>query len=272
MDTLRELYLKSGNQCAFLGCTRIMIDNSGVFVGQVCHIEAAEVGGERFNPDQTNEDRRNFENLMLMCYDHHQVTNNVEEYSVNDLKAMKATHEQKYGDVAQKLRNSIADYTEASMVTDATNLGKICDTLNWNLTQDELDVSLLELSGLCEVIKKLPVPTRELLVVIIKRAEHLPGYNFTMSCSLGISISELAHACLLDDHSLNQHLHMLDRYGLIIEGDPDDFNGLSGLQLRKLKSGWDIWSDLKQYADSGAATLHSLIVELDFSSLDRSEG
>jgi hypothetical protein len=70
-EVLRELYLKSGNQCAFSGCPRVMIDSDGNFVGQICHIEAAEEGGERFNHKQTNEDRRAFNNLMLMCYEHH---------------------------------------------------------------------------------------------------------------------------------------------------------------------------------------------------------
>lgn len=43
--TLRELYLRSGNQCAFPGCTAGMIDSNGDFVGQICHIEAAEEKG-----------------------------------------------------------------------------------------------------------------------------------------------------------------------------------------------------------------------------------
>ena len=60
-----------------------MIDDDGTFVGQVCHIEAAEKGGERFNEKQTNEERRNFANLMLMCYDHHRVTNDVENILLN---------------------------------------------------------------------------------------------------------------------------------------------------------------------------------------------
>ena len=53
-ETLRELFLKSGNLCAFPGCASLMMNAEGVFVGQVCHIEAAEVGGERFNPSMTN--------------------------------------------------------------------------------------------------------------------------------------------------------------------------------------------------------------------------
>jgi hypothetical protein len=39
----------------------------GVFIGQLCHIEAAEEGGQRFNERMTNEERRAFENLLLLC-------------------------------------------------------------------------------------------------------------------------------------------------------------------------------------------------------------
>jgi hypothetical protein len=42
-DTLRELFLKSGNLCAMPGCERLMMNSAGLFVGIVCHIEAALV-------------------------------------------------------------------------------------------------------------------------------------------------------------------------------------------------------------------------------------
>lgn len=88
-EVLRELYLKSGNLCAYPGCHNVMCDEAGNFIGQICHIEAAEEGGERFNPHMTNEERRAAGNLMLMCYEHHVVTNNVAEYPVSRLKQMK---------------------------------------------------------------------------------------------------------------------------------------------------------------------------------------
>ena len=82
-ETLRELFLKSGNMCAFPNCTSLMMNSDGVFIGQLCHIEAAEEGGERFNPSMTNEERRAAANLMLMCYEHHKITNDVEGLNSN---------------------------------------------------------------------------------------------------------------------------------------------------------------------------------------------
>ena len=33
-------------------------------IGEVCHIEAAEIGGERYNPNQSDEDRRDYSNFI----------------------------------------------------------------------------------------------------------------------------------------------------------------------------------------------------------------
>jgi hypothetical protein len=102
-DTLRELYLKSGNKCAFPDCTRVMLNKDGDFVGQICHIEAAEEGGERFNAAMSDQERASSQNLMLMCYDHHVTTNDVIKYTVPMLQAMKQKHEAKFTDPAQAI-------------------------------------------------------------------------------------------------------------------------------------------------------------------------
>lgn len=93
-DVLRALFARSGNQCAFPGCTAPLINEKNQFVAQVCHIEAAEPGGERYNPSQTDEDRRGYDNLLILCYPHHVETDDVKQYSTQTLKEMKANHEQ----------------------------------------------------------------------------------------------------------------------------------------------------------------------------------
>lgn len=61
-----------------------------------CHIEAAEVVGERYNPNQSDEDRRDYSNLILLCNEHHVETNDVNEFPVSKLKEMKRLHEEKF--------------------------------------------------------------------------------------------------------------------------------------------------------------------------------
>jgi len=92
-DTIRALFARSGNQCAFPGCTQPLINDKNQFIGQVSHIEGALPGGERYNPDQTDEERRGYANLLLFCYPHHIETNDLSEYSVEKLKTFKREHE-----------------------------------------------------------------------------------------------------------------------------------------------------------------------------------
>lgn len=91
---LRALFARSGNQCAFPGCTHVLINESNEFVAQVCHIEAASAGGERFNPNSTDELRRDYSNLILLCYQHHVETDDVEKYPVKKMRDIKTNHEQ----------------------------------------------------------------------------------------------------------------------------------------------------------------------------------
>ena len=94
-DVLRALFARSGNQCAYPGCTQPIINQRNKFIGQVCHIEAAMPGGERHNKTQSDEQRRDYDNLLLLCYPHHIETNDVGEYPVDKL-AMKLEHERQF--------------------------------------------------------------------------------------------------------------------------------------------------------------------------------
>lgn len=92
-DVLRALFARSGNQCAFPGCPQPLINEKNKFIAQVCHIEAASEGGERYNSNGNDEHRRSYENLVIFCYPHHIETNDVNEYPVERLLKIKREHE-----------------------------------------------------------------------------------------------------------------------------------------------------------------------------------
>ncbi|WP_146164895.1 hypothetical protein [Desulfonatronum sp. SC1] len=95
-DVLRRLYLLAGNQCAYPDCNHPIILQDGTYVGELCHIRAAESGGERFDETQTNEDRRSFENLLFLCHDHHVITNDVSLYPPERMEEIKSKHESNF--------------------------------------------------------------------------------------------------------------------------------------------------------------------------------
>lgn len=95
-DTLRALFARSGNQCAFPGCTQSVVNSKNKFIAQVCHIEAASEGGERFNAASNDEYRRSYDNLVIFCYPHHIETDDTDEYTIEYLRKIKLDHEQQF--------------------------------------------------------------------------------------------------------------------------------------------------------------------------------
>jgi hypothetical protein len=95
-QTIKKLFALSGNFCAFPGCDQKIFDEQGNLIGEICHIEAANPDGERYNFAQSDQERASFENLIVLCANHHKVTNNVSIYTVASLKTMKTSHEGRF--------------------------------------------------------------------------------------------------------------------------------------------------------------------------------
>lgn len=93
LEVIKKLCILSKNQCAFPGCDHTILNQEGEYIAQLCHIEAAEKGGERYNEQQTDEERRAESNLLFLCHAHHKETDDVDKYSVEVLKKMKRMHE-----------------------------------------------------------------------------------------------------------------------------------------------------------------------------------
>jgi hypothetical protein len=91
--TYNLLYARSSNRCAFPTCKNPITINQ-TLVGNVCHIKAAKPGGPRYDPNQTNDERHGYDNLLLMCSIHNKIVDDDEAtYTVDRLKKMKADHE-----------------------------------------------------------------------------------------------------------------------------------------------------------------------------------
>ena len=104
--TLKRLFALSGNVCAFPECNEILFDDDGNLIGEMCHIEAANPGGERYNQNQTDDERASFNNLIVFCANHHKVTNNISIYTVEKLKEMKKDHESHFTNSPYKINKS----------------------------------------------------------------------------------------------------------------------------------------------------------------------
>lgn len=98
LPTIKRLFAMSGNACAFPGCQVPIVEKSGVVTGEISHIKAQGVNGPRYNPEQTDEQRHSYENLILLCRRHHKIVDDeVDLYDVDALKEMKSLHEARAG-------------------------------------------------------------------------------------------------------------------------------------------------------------------------------
>lgn len=98
LPTVKRLFAVSGNLCAFPKCTTPLIDpQSGSVLGQICHIKGNKSGSARYDPAQTNENRREFANLILLCNLHHKIVDDDEiAYTDQRLFHMKQEHESRH--------------------------------------------------------------------------------------------------------------------------------------------------------------------------------
>jgi hypothetical protein len=97
--TIRRLDKLSGNQCAEPSCLKNLIAEDGQsIISKICHIEAASKNGPRWNTNMTDDERRDFSNLILLCDEHHTIIDNKDnelKFPVLLLKKWKTEHEAK---------------------------------------------------------------------------------------------------------------------------------------------------------------------------------
>ena len=104
VKTLKRLFGLSGNICAFPTCETRLVNDRNALDSNICHIEAANEGGERFNELMSDEDRADYPNLILLCRQCHDKTNDVLVYTVDVMRDIKQKHESTY--LNQRIRNN----------------------------------------------------------------------------------------------------------------------------------------------------------------------
>lgn len=287
-ETLRKLYVLSGNLCAYPGCNKLLLDANANFVGQICHIEAASPGGERFNPNMTNEERRHFDNLMLMCYDHHIETNKVAEYPVERLKSFKREHEAKFSTEAlvQSILNSLRDYTEhGADFEKVKSLKNLFDTLYPQSNQSRRSVEEIErdcdaFNQTIEQYLKLSLPARRLFLIGLKHSHHPFYTKWRLDTDvLYVEFSEIANKLnmtfrLNRENDIGSLVDEIESNGLMHVSEFDV--GYDRIVHRytytavnpKLEASEFIWLYIKDFCEKTNKDVVSFVSDLDFSELD----
>ena len=131
-STIMRLGARSGELCYWPGCPQQLfadIEEGSRFVAQIAHIRAAEPGGARYDASMTDDERRDFRNLILLCYPHHVIADDksqVRRYTVEMLVRWK---QQREADPAQAVQRLQAVMPEALTRAVAAGLEKHNATL-----------------------------------------------------------------------------------------------------------------------------------------------
>lgn len=234
-----------------------IVDSKGLYIAQLCHIEAALEGGPRFNRDQTDEDRRSFENLLLLCYRHHKETDDVIRFSVEKMREIKRQHESKFDRVLDALANDVYDIALSYEPTVPNSLDRLV-ALNL-IPGSELDVYARELESLAQTLNQLSPAARKTYLILIKRVD---------SNSLRFPIGEFLSIASTSRDETHRNVKTLERYGLVYDDEnSDDFERSLVVQPAVSESPYPMALVLRDYCNIEAASLHTMLVDLDFQAL-----
>lgn len=145
---VKKLFAFSGNQCAEPSCSRSMIAKDGItVVGKICHIAAASSKGPRFDKNMDDDDRRGFDNLILLCDEDHSIIDNKEnelKYPTRLLKKWKKDHQEKFSSTPIEVKDEVVESAIEQVIQIEENRGIVNQlngvkgnvTINNNLTNN----------------------------------------------------------------------------------------------------------------------------------------
>lgn len=264
-DEMPNLFLRSGNRCAWDGCHDPILNGDGLLVGEVAHIEGVSPEGPRYRVGMTNHELRRADNLVLLCHEHHlTIDRRPKEWSVDRVRELKLNHEAIYTSAIDRLAQIILDVTEGTYFVEARNLARI--VLHEGNDADEL------LAGDLQVVHEtstrladVPLPARSLLALILFRGAptQLGSGEITVKAEV-----IRAHAGLSKDE-LTEQVEVLEHHRLA--WFDEDFDGswhiVAGNSTGSV--GWPLFRDIKEASNGNLAFVRAVIVELNFAVLDR---
>jgi uncharacterized protein YecT (DUF1311 family) len=138
-STIKALFAKSGNQCAYPGCSLPLVDDQNILVAEVCHINAVKKQDARWDGAVDADFLRSYENLILLCHGHHKRIDSLAgKYPVERLQEMRRNHEDTVLTSAFQVEDSII----AESIFELT-----AEDFSWDLERVADDVEALISDG-----------------------------------------------------------------------------------------------------------------------------
>lgn len=251
---MRELYLYSGNRCAYDPCEATLLLDSGTWDCNVAHIYGVKEDAARGDHTLSDEELRDVSNLMLTCQKHHKEIDNKAlegKYTVDVVRAMKAEHEGKYKEALVKLDRIVDTSVSAPGPKRAHNFKKFDEYVG----AEEVEYLSEAWGKIIGKVARQPIPARDLLVMILDHGEYRHG-------GMEVKITQIEGVAAGGADMIKRWALHLEDDGLIyIEADeqPAYFSVPDSEQLFKR---------LCEMAQDDRTILSKVLVDLDLTVLD----
>lgn len=259
-SVLKKLFALSGNRCSIPGCAQPLIDPSGTLLGKVAHIHAAEAGGPRFDPSMTNEQRRSFVNLMIVCGRHHDVIDdkaNEADFSAARLKKIKADHEAWFRRAERQLLEQFVDTTQATQPTYPNNLRALAAVLNDDVMADHED-DIKGVRRFIDRLKEVPLPHRQFALKLAERMRRTKKDK--------LLVEDVTGAFGISARKLNDMMEVLREHRL---GDVDeDYPGRYVVSLYDRTPEGQPWEEMIIFCEKSGRSTDELVFDLNFALYD----
>lgn len=226
INTIKELYAKSGNQCSFPNCNVQLFENGNQ--SQVCHISGLNPESARYDKNMSDEERNSYSNLILLCPTHHKIVDsNPNKFSSEVLQLMKRQHEK----IVSKnvFDNQHLIFKEKMQrIFSQNRFDKIINEQSFVAPFDEEYIFMLE-NG-CEELKSLLNDTcadtidsnvRQNISMFISNCENL-------LLAVGILYSPNENGIAVINNPSNDHTEQLENIRQSMRDIWNDYNSLRG--------------------------------------------
>lgn len=271
-QTLRQLYVLSGNLCAKPGCNTVLVNANGTLVGEACHIKAECPGGARFDKNLSDDQRRAFENLIFLCNVCHKlVDTEPKKFTVVVLTKWKRDREERFAAVGDTLRQrylEISDEPDAGGVTFPKSLQAYIKFLVEGSYVHTIDARTVpDVVSYVERLRHVSLPDRNLMRAIVEKCLQLGGRRTTDSGVVCVHPDDLKTIMIndarLSDYRIRKLSMTLDRNGLgFLDADEEP-----ELTISAPDEDLD-WSSLAEFLKGRGKDLRHLLCDMKFGLLD----
>ena len=211
----------------------VIINGEPVSNLQVAHIRAAKLNGPRYVPDMSDDERRSWKNLILLCTPHHNMIDKIKpgDYSIEDLERWKSGRETgglarlkgltdltedrlqemlaySVKEAHKEIRDMLAEHRpidpDAAML-----LSEAADHLNMDTAEALYDASSMLAPALNEYAEMLDHAASGLTPALNEHAEMLYQAASTLAPVLGEPTETLYQAARMLTPALNEHAETL---------------------------------------------------------------